>query len=364
MPIDLNGNKIYNSSIGPTGEVIKSIVTDRLTMHLDAGNKNSYNTTRIITGAKIYSTYAGLRSANYTVQYSDDNSNWTTAFTGVMSNNSSCGFQTGSGVGLSSVGAHRYWRYVEGSAVVSHHPRTSRIILIDSGGAEHTIARYTDDNCSDSGDYIIGTVSYDFTSKWNDLSNYGYSGTFTNGPTFNSNNGGYISFDGVDDYVTMGTATDFATYTNGFTIDLWTYPTSAAALSSIFSSAWGTSGTQWQVYVWYNTSSQFGTTQRYSGTQNDFNTSNVFAINNWYNVVVTSNNTTCYIYVNGTSQVSNATGQINNQDSTREVRLGGFKNYTPVQYPGRIASCRIYNRALSASEVLQHYNVQKSRFGL
>ena len=200
-------------------------------------------------------------------------------------------------------------------------------------------------------------------TTWYDLSGNIYNGTLTNGPTYSSNNNGYISFDGVDDYVTMGTAMDFTTYTNGFTIDLWTYPT-AATFGAMFSSAWGTSGTQWQVYVRYNTLSQFGTTQRYSGTQNDFDTSNVFPINNWYNVVVTSNNTTCYIYVNGTSQVSNVTGQINNQDASREVRLGNFKNYSAAQYNGRIANCRVYNRALSSSEIIENYNIQKGRFGL
>jgi hypothetical protein len=198
-------------------------------------------------------------------------------------------------------------------------------------------------------------------TNWYDLSGNLYNGTLTNGPTFSGN---YVSFDGVDDYVTMGTATDFATYTSGFTIDLWVYPTSAATFSSIFSSAWGTSGTQWQVYVWYNTSAQFGTTQRYSGTQNDFNTSNIFPINNWYNVTVTSNNTTCYIYVNGVSQISNSTGQINNQDATREVRLGGFKNYSSAQYTGRISNCKVYNRPLTSAEVLQNYNIQKGRYGL
>jgi hypothetical protein len=189
-------------------------------------------------------------------------------------------------------------------------------------------------------------------------------GGLVNSPTFNSSNLGNISFDGVDDHITMGTAADFATFTSGFTINLWVYPTSTAKFCAIFSSAWGTSGTQWQVYVWYNTSSQFGTTQRYSGTQNDFNTSNIFPINNWYNVVVTSNNTTCFIYVNGISQVSNGTGQINNQDAAREVRLGNFKNYSGAEYTGRIATCKVYNRALSAAEVLQNYNATKKRFGL
>lgn len=194
----------------------------------------------------------------------------------------------------------------------------------------------------------------------NDLTLSSYNGTLTNGPTYSN---GYITFDGVDDYITMGTATDFATYTNGFTIDLWVYPTSAASFSAIFSSALGTSGTDWQVYVWYNTSSQFGTTQRYSGNQNDFNTTNTFAINNWYNVVVTSNNTTCYIYVNGKDQVKAATGQINNQPASREVRLGNFKGY-PAQYTGRIGVCRVYNKALHKGEILSNYYSIKSRYGL
>ena len=42
MPLDLSGNKLYKTSIGPTGESIKSIITDNLLVHLDAQNLNSY----------------------------------------------------------------------------------------------------------------------------------------------------------------------------------------------------------------------------------------------------------------------------------------------------------------------------------
>lgn len=62
----------------------------------------------------------------------------------------------------SSGGGARYWRYVEGSATASHHPRVSRIVLTDADGNDTTIASYTGDNCSDSGTYQIGTVTKDF----------------------------------------------------------------------------------------------------------------------------------------------------------------------------------------------------------
>jgi len=52
-----------------------------------------------VTFAKVYSTFnGGLRSANYTVQASNDNSAWITQFSGVMAANSQCGLITGTKV--------------------------------------------------------------------------------------------------------------------------------------------------------------------------------------------------------------------------------------------------------------------------
>ena len=46
------------------------------------------------------------------------------------------------------------------------------------------------------------TKSYPGTgTTWTDISRNGNNGTLTNGPTFDSANGGSLVFDGVDDYV-------------------------------------------------------------------------------------------------------------------------------------------------------------------
>lgn len=69
----------------------------------------------------------------------------------------------------SALAAPRYWRYVEGAAVVSHHPRVSRIDLIDGDTNATRLVTYTSDNCSDSGEYQIGTRSIDLgagNEKW------------------------------------------------------------------------------------------------------------------------------------------------------------------------------------------------------
>ena len=118
-----------------------------------------------IVTVRAYSTFNGTRSSNYTVQYSDDNSSWTTAFGGVMRCTTTgiiTGSVTSAGSGTTgdgSYGAHSYWRYVEGSAVESHHPRISRLWFVDSMGVEYQAVNYLGDNSSDAGTYLVGTVS-------------------------------------------------------------------------------------------------------------------------------------------------------------------------------------------------------------
>ena len=129
------------------------------------------------------------------MQYSDDNSTWTTAFSGVMSNDSTCGIITGTNRNDSNYGKHRYWRYVESAAIASHHPRVSRIDFITKSGARYNLTTYTADNCSDTGTYIIGTVAKDFGgTTWFDLSGNGRNGTLTYGPLYNTSNKGNIQY--------------------------------------------------------------------------------------------------------------------------------------------------------------------------
>lgn len=45
MALDLTGNKVYNSTIGSSGESIKTITTTGLVTYFDAANKNSYSGT-------------------------------------------------------------------------------------------------------------------------------------------------------------------------------------------------------------------------------------------------------------------------------------------------------------------------------
>lgn len=103
-----------------------------------------------VTGLQIYSVYnGGARGGNYTMSYSDDNTNFTAAFSGNVST-TGCGIVLGTGTGNGSYGYHHYWRFVMTGATNLHFPRASRIDLL-TGSTIYNLITFASDNCSDSG---------------------------------------------------------------------------------------------------------------------------------------------------------------------------------------------------------------------
>ena len=346
------------------------IITDGLVYSVDGDNVASYTTKANIVGAKIYSTFgnvaSGTRSANYTVQYSDDNSSWTTAFTGVMSNNGNCGIQLGSGTGSGSYGYRRYWRYVEGSAVVSHHPRCSRIMLTDINGIDYVIVKYVDDNKADSGTYQPGTVTVDLASRWHDLSISSNSVGLSNNPTYNSNYGGYFSFNGTTQTIPIGSILN----AYPFTVSFWaSYPYSGwAPPSDGMDELMNMSIASQRISIGTikNTGWPTGPTLMYGGSNHySFDGSSALSTaNQFYNVVwaVTgSNDSNHKIYVNGVSQTLTNNGGAHGGTAGWQIASNGNDG---EYWIGSIASVQVYNKTLSQVEVNQNFNALRGKFGI
>ncbi len=87
--------------------------------------------------------------------------------------------------------------------------------------------------------------------------------------------------------------------------------------------------------------------------------SNEFDLNIWYYVGVTKNGANTVMYVNG---LQVGTGSVSNPKTAGTAAIIINESYTN---PLNNLNCfSIYNRVLSATEVLQNYNALKSRFGL
>ena len=347
------------------------IVRNGLVLNLDASSVTSYSAISVYK-VECYSTFGGgLRSANYTVQYSDDNSTWTTAFTGVMSNNSSCGIIAGTNRNDSNYSKHRYWRYVEGGAVVGHHPRVSRIDFITKSGAVYNLITYTTDNCADSGTYIVGAVSKDFgTTTWRDTSGNSNNGTFgasTAEPTYSNQNGGSLVFDGSNDYISI---------TNNSTLR----PTSELTIEYIIK---GTTPSGWCPIIGYGngdyTNGNYLCWVETGGALNSLcriNNGGVIEYRQYSGIGIS---TTTLKYMSFTMRIGDSIKSYYNGVNTNtptNLPAGGSFYYGGTSSPyqivglggawlnGSILFFRLYNRALTAAEVSQNYEATKTRFGL
>jgi hypothetical protein len=221
------------------------------------------------------------------------------------------------------------------------------------------------------------TRSYPGTgTAWNDLSRSGNNGTLTNGPTFNSGNGGSIVFDGVDDYVNLSPASGFAS----FSVMVWFYPTVVQNYNnvldmnynSLLNSNTGNYGPRLEMdnagsLIWvYSASSNNNNfySQRVlnSGLQSNIWTCATITYNGSTNNSITyyNGNDTGISRINGGSGGGGFIGTFN----TPRIGLGFGSFNLPRYFQGRISNVQIYNRALSSTEILQNYNATKTRFGL
>jgi hypothetical protein len=207
------------------------------------------------------------------------------------------------------------------------------------------------------------------STTWFDKSGNAHNGTLINGPTFNTGSLGSIVFDGVDDYVTIPYQPSLGLSTQG-SINIWCYPTTLsqglyAGLLGMTTS--GTSGGQSYLIHWRKANNTIQAAIQNNGTYNVIETPLPTSIS-WYNFTFTWNGSFLNLYQNGVSVSSPVSQTINAQALNTNVDVGGamFKGNAGIQgyFAGYIPTSQLYNRALSASEVLQNYNATKGRFGL
>ena len=164
--------------------------------------------------------------------------------------------------------------------------------------------------------------------------------------SFSSTNN-VMFFDGTDDYININS--DLGTLSQ-YTIEHVSFKGSEDRMP--IASIAGPLFYQYGDNSWYYT---------HSGGAGEYYYPRSFTINGWGHWTIVYNGTHVRIYRNGIYEGQQATTGTANW--TNGLRIG---NYTGGGYPwnGQIAVARMYNRALSDSEVQQNFQVYKPRFGL
>jgi len=212
-------------------------------------------------------------------------------------------------------------------------------------------------------------------TTWTDLSGNGRNGTLTNGPTFTSDTtGGYITTDGVNDYISLGT--NFNYTTQEFSFNFWVYFVNfknqgASFVNLFWKGNFETSGYYCEVNpasgainFYTNQSGAFQqSAANYNPNPSSYpNKPNIAG--EWINICVTRSGSSVKIYLNGIDRTS--TSGTHTNPASASANAFELTRYNSASHFGNIrwASFMIYQRQLTDSEVLQNFNASRKRFGL
>ena len=214
--------------------------------------------------------------------------------------------------------------------------------------------------------------SYSGGTTWKDTAN-GISAAFQNMDVanFNSANGGYLEFDGTDEWIKVAES-------GGWSMQGW------AALTM---ETWiNVAGSRWHRILYENqndastysfrvSTDLYGTASAFwiaAGSSASVAESSFFSTSVWFQYVCRWDGTTMNVYKNGVkvgSGTSNSGTIESSSGSKGGVAIGagyatgeGLQSESETFY-GKMGLLRVHQGALSAAEILDNYNKTKARFG-
>jgi hypothetical protein len=199
------------------------------------------------------------------------------------------------------------------------------------------------------------TPSYPTTgTTWYDVSPNGYNGVLINGCGYSSDGGGSITYDGTNDWAYVPSQSIFNTLTNNFTVMGWIKPSSLG---------FGFNGqrlfglgyvSQWQLELRGNDGKNLCINYAQNGVNYFRQVGPSVIQDSWNHVGFVINNGVVKMIFNGVLY-DGFTISGNFVPSGQVFSVGNYNGQSDGAYNGSIASCQLYNRVLSSSEILQNY---------
>jgi hypothetical protein len=198
----------------------------------------------------------------------------------------------------------------------------------------------------------------------NDISGNGLTGSLSNvtytSPSFN--------FNGTNSTISTSDNSLLEPGSGDWTMEAWVnHSVIAGASRIIFAKTDGGLSADWGYGL--RTSSVGATFGEIgNGTTSLQSNTGTLTINNWYQVVAVWTNVATNsfeLFINGVSQGSKSHSFTSIKNTTNPLYIGSFNNGQFSQWlNGKVGIVRIYNDALTSSEVLQNFNADKSKYGL
>ncbi len=212
-------------------------------------------------------------------------------------------------------------------------------------------------------------------TTWTDLAGEN-DGTLTNmetdGTDFSSANGGSLVFDGSDEYVTVPDSPELR-FSTAMSLCGWVYSDGTSAIQTLCAKGGSTSGAssrEWRVGLHNNSDSYSQNYMQVLIGRSDSNWGVVWypaitlPFTTWMYICVSWTGAGVYLYKDGIRVASTSYSGTINSGTTNVLLAACHDSYNnPVRIlDGKISHVQIYNRALTADEILQNYNATRGRF--
>lgn len=197
------------------------------------------------------------------------------------------------------------------------------------------------------------------------LSGLGNTGILINGPTFSSSNGGQIVFDGTNDYIKLPANSAYNLNNGSLTIEVF-----YSIINPIIGERMILEHNNWNAAGLYQLTFATNNVYRYNfpeawagSKQLDYTDTNL-ELNKWTHIVATFNTSTNTSRLYKDSQLIAERTDVTQElgDSTSDIFIF-CRNGTGLFLAARLGHIKLYNRALTAQEILQNYNATKARYG-
>lgn len=199
-------------------------------------------------------------------------------------------------------------------------------------------------------------------STLSDVSGAGTNNTLENSPTFLSEAGGILQFNGTSQRINMGSST----YLNvvNFTFSIWVLVLTGGADDQYLAVRWSnTNSNNGWLFLFNQVTRKFYIQGQEAASVFTLTSTNTYSRDTWYNVTGTKSGSTWSLYVNGVLDKSESLGVGTSAFLTNTLYLAGTFSVGGNYYSNcKISQARFYNRALTLEEVKYNYDTYRLRY--
>ena len=211
-------------------------------------------------------------------------------------------------------------------------------------------------------------------TTWTNLAGNGNNGTLVNGVGYDSANGGSLTFDGTNDYVSIPNMSTYLTNKTQFSYSTFIKITGSGSFAGMFFTFGNSNNFENDMTFYYKAADTTLKFQVNNGS--DGNGSVPYTIGQYDNICVvydgnqSTNATRLKVYINGNLQTLTFNYTVPASTSSTAftdcvIGIYSTANYANTSlFAGNLGTAQLYNKALTQSEVTQNFDALKKRYGL